>query len=288
VTAYEDGKSALGIEGSNQWVAARKKISGRVTPREQATAAKVMRNIEAEEMLCGEGESPDPDLFAAVLRTLSKKGWPDPDPEFAKAYDGRVAEHALSGRALAEPPRTVYRFVSATSLFGWIVRELEASEGAAGMAHTLRTMLNDAQSEVPTVEWSELEKYVLAPERWSVFKDRVKLTLRPSQFVTFESKPGQLEGDAEELFERLGPEPHEEMTGPLVVVKYETTAEDELRFPTFADAGWRGQFKGVRAPQSHGWTISRDPTMEGVPEACEPPQTLARVVPVSSNFCVRD
>ncbi|HEY3496899.1 MAG TPA: hypothetical protein VGK73_19505 [Polyangiaceae bacterium] len=286
VSAYQEAVRELG-PATPAWDSTRKHLLVRRDDVYRSYAETVVENIESESHLCGSSSAPDAKYFASILGNLSQQTWQAEDEEVAKTYHECTSKHSCKGRRLQTRPKRVFRFLDGIKFFNSIRKVLQRV-GALTASEDLRGLILKARSGAGN--WDDVRDYVVDPAIWALVANETLLAERPVQFVTFDREGA--DGDiaratAVEIFERLGPAQDQECPPCYLRVSYSTKERDELRFPTFLDAGWSRSFRGAAPDAPHGWTVPRGQADGApLPEAVDSPQPLARVDAAETDFCV--
>ena len=192
----------------------------------------------------------------------------------------KCAPHVLQGQPLRGKPAELRRYCNGPGLFKAIARALRRN-GNEDDADELEALIREAERGTPGATWGAVTDYLGEPEVWDAARGcDIALSGCESTFVTFDARGAPLRKDsARWMHAALAlwiP-----MSSCSIELRYRRRKGDELRFPTFADAGWFRHFRGAPLGAPHGWThphlTGLDPPPSPQPEAVQARPTLARV-----------
>jgi len=276
---YENALSSLGAARA-QWDAAAQRIAAVNGPDSRNQSGQdTVRSIEAEEQLSADPDAAEPSILAQALAVLASMAWPDGPSEFPAAYEEALDQFRLKGTRIQSSPAMLFRYANGPGLLRVIARAL-ADAGQDHLAGSLNNLIDSASGKAPTHTWDVVVAYVRKSEVWTLLvRNHVPLS-RPgrSMFVTFDLASPRDRQSAQWLHAALALWLDRDPC--FLEVSFPTATDDELLFPTFADAGWFRHFRGAPAAEPHGWTRPhppRDPVADRQPEAVMETQGLDRL-----------
>jgi hypothetical protein len=222
-------------------------------PAAAMKGAKILKNLEAEAHLVGDGPFGEPTAYAKVLRRCASLD-ASPAAERHRGYDEVCQE--FEGQGLKIPrehlPDGLLRYSSSRGLASTLIQRMLGIRARDSF---------DREALPPE------NAFVRLRDRWASSRLAAtdRLGRRAKVFATFECPSGAPRDDATALSRALalplwqGPRTKQEI---LFELSYPTDAVTNHRFPTVADAGWLYLFQPApeEAPQKSrpgsccGWT----------------------------------
>jgi len=278
---YKTAVAALGTK-HRQWRTAAKylrNIKAPVLDKKNASGTAVLQMIQTEHQLSPDPGKPDPVWLLDFLERLCALSWTGNAVHDKPAFESTRDDFLLRGPLIKVDPKNLYRYVNGPGIFFAISDTLSTSSDPSDkkIGRALRSRIRSAEKG-DRITWSQVLAYVQHPSCWNaVQRDLVYLSGQRSTFVTFDPPT------PDPMVRRKASRAHAALalwkpcSSCFIEVTYEKLGSDELRFPTFADAGWSRFFKSVTVTELHGWTRPHGGKLPPQPEAVQDHPTLARV-----------
>jgi len=271
---YNHALSLLGVE-VDRWESSRVRLAGIPAqpggdPR-NTTGAHIVANLEREHQLSPNPGAPDGKLYARFLGRLTEEDW-STSKEASARYDKLCDDHALQAPIINSTPFRLYRYINGPGLLRSIVEQLRrlGSIDTDYLAQDVGRLLRGE-------DYDGAIRYVTHPRAWSkVPRGNVLLAPRRAAFVTFDGgAPGINRRSPAVMHGALAL--HFPRKQCFLALAFDRRSDDELRFPTVAEAGWFRWFVSSPHGEPHGWTAPHNPRLPRQPEAVMPTPTLERI-----------
>ncbi len=281
---YLNATAALGARQAD-WARAEAHLSTVAGPdpdRPNEDGAAVVAMIQTENHLSEDLKKAAPKPMSELLADLASAPWNSDPAEVRDTYNQIVGKHVLRGKPIDHSPDQHLRYINGPDMLAKWIPDALAKAGATAIANALRMLIDDAEHGTGGTTWRDVLDDVQDAAVWSSLPgDQVSLT-RPanaSMFVTFDDPKAPMNRDS-------AGEVHAALALRLprhgdcfLEATLPTAGTDQLRIPTFADAGWSCFFRSAPpdAPcgrtQPH-WHPANPPAQ---PEAVREPGTLAEL-----------
>jgi hypothetical protein len=287
---YRNAVSALGTQRAT-WQRARKRLEAVACAQrddwQNGSGAATLALIRTEHQLSADPANAHPEPMREMLERLCNLDCTRAYHDVVKAYGTILEPFALKGTLIHTRPATLYRYLNGPGLFSAMIDGVEPMHPK--LARKLRHEVRVVKRGDSVSTWQRVLAELSRPSVWAALpRASIKLARARSMFVTFDGTPSPPTLRARATVLHAAAAMWRPRHPCFVEASYPSEPTDELRFPTFADAGWFRFFRSAPHGEPHGWThphrwvrLAGSP-LPPQPEAVQETLTLARLAGASS------